>query len=318
MSSSKSVSTSLVDRHEAEGVFSADAIAQARGLAPRARNAQLHPADGREPAHARSRESQGPAQENLDGPDDAKAAGAQARSIEADQARLRDQSVGERYQAALQTYLLANTQRIDRIENRLETLIENQQATLGELAAQRPSFFSSATAKAQWAAGMEASQDRLQVLRGRLSQLEETKEQSEELAEEKMREREPELTRAVGMPPGGPNGVDRKNSAKPPNRSGRNAEAASRDANSKGTSSRKMRTTVQIAGTQTRVTFEKATWSCDDPDLSQLIATVLAGEQNSPSIPDWDYHQACLVCEFFGGEIVAYAGPPKTVPGRIY
>ena len=79
-----------------------------------------------------------------------------------------------------------------------------------------------------------------------------------------------------------------------------------------------MKTIVQIVGTGTRITFKNATWLCDDPDLSELIATVLAGEQNSPSIPDWDYHQARRVCEFFGGEIVAYAGPPKTVPSRVY
>ena len=82
--------------------------------------------------------------------------------------------------------------------------------------------------------------------------------------------------------------------------------------------SEQMRTVIRIAGTQLTVTFEKAAWSCDDPDLSQLIGVRLAGEQNSPSIPDWDYHQARLVCEFLGGEIVAYSGPPKSVPGRVY
>ena len=186
----------LLDRHEAEGVFSADAIAQARGLAPRARNPELHPTDGRELADARSRESQGPAQEGLNAPDEAKAAGAFARGIEADQARLRDQSVGERYQASLQTYLLANTQRIDRIENRLETLIENQQAALGEMEAQRPGLFSSAGTRAGWMAGREAALDRLQTLHGRMSRVEELKEKSAELAEEKMRGHEPELAGA--------------------------------------------------------------------------------------------------------------------------
>ena len=79
-----------------------------------------------------------------------------------------------------------------------------------------------------------------------------------------------------------------------------------------------MKTIIQVPGAPTKVAFENAGWTCDDPELSQLIATVLAGEQNSPSIPDWDYHQARLVCEFFGGVIMAYAGPPKIVPGRVY
>ena len=185
----------VLDRHEAEGVFSVDAIAQARGLAPRARNPELHPADGREPAQPRSRESQGSAQEGLNGPDEARAVGALARGIEADQARLRDQSVGERYQAALQTYLSANTQRMEQIENQLETLIENQRAALGELESRQPGFLASRRAKAEWSAEIETAQDRLQTLNNRLSRLEEIKEQAEELAEEKMRDREPELAK---------------------------------------------------------------------------------------------------------------------------
>ena len=187
-----------LDQHEAAGGFSADAIAQARGLAPRTRDKGLAGPDGGQPQHARSRGSEGTAQDAVaagSSPDAARVEGAQARGIEAEQARLRDQSVGSRYQGALQTYLQANAERIERIEDRLETLIENQQSALGELEAQRPGFFSSTATKAQWAADMEASQDRLQILRGRLSGLEEIKEQSAELAEDKMREREPELAR---------------------------------------------------------------------------------------------------------------------------
>ena len=89
----------------------------------------------------------------------------------------------------------ANAQRIERIESRLETLIENQQGALGELNSQRPGFFASSATKAGWAAEIEAAQDRLQTLRGRLSRLEEIKEQSEELAEDKMRQSEPDLAK---------------------------------------------------------------------------------------------------------------------------
>lgn len=185
-----------LDGHEAAGVFSADAIAQARGLAPRARHAGLHPADGREPADPRPGSSQGSAQVGVGDPEAAKAESAQARGIEADQARLQDQFAGERYQTALQTYLQANTQRIERIESQLETLIENQQAVLGELAAQRPGFFASAAAKAGWSADMESGQERLRTLRNRLTRVEEFREQSGELAEDEMREREPEIARA--------------------------------------------------------------------------------------------------------------------------
>ena len=186
-----------LDQHEAAGVFRADAIAQARGLVPLARDHGLAAPDGGQPQHARSRGSEGPAQDAVAAPiDTARAESAQARGIEAEQARLRDQSIGGRYQAALQTYLQANAQRIGRIEDRLETLIENQQAALGEWEAQRPGFFSAPGTKAAWAANREASQDRLQTLQGRLARVEELREQSAELAEDKMRDQEPELAGA--------------------------------------------------------------------------------------------------------------------------
>ena len=199
MSTSKPGSNAALDRHEAAGVFRADAIAQARGLAPRARDEKLFAPDGGQPQHARPRGSEGTAQDALGNPatvDAARAESAQARGIEAEQARLRDQAVGGRYQAALHTYLQANTQRIERIEDRLETLIENQQTILSELEAQRPGFLASAGTRAAWNTSREASQDRLQTLQTRLSRLEELRDQSAELAEEKLRDREPDLAGA--------------------------------------------------------------------------------------------------------------------------
>lgn len=186
-------------RHEAAGVFRADAIAQARGLAPRTRDQGLAAPDGGQPQHPRPRGSERAAQDTLDTSstdDAARAESAQARGIEAEQARLRDQAVGGRYQAALHTYLQANIQRIERIEDRLETLIENQQTALGELETQRPGFLASAGSRAAWNANREASHDRLQTLQTRLSRLEELREQSAELAEEKLRDREPGLAGA--------------------------------------------------------------------------------------------------------------------------
>ncbi len=188
-----------LDQHEAAGGFSADAIAQARGLAPRTRDAGLAAPDDGQPHPPRSRGPEGPTRaEAIAGPADdvARAEGAQARGIEAEQARLRDQSLGERYQGALQIYLQANSQRIERIEDRLETLLENQQAALGEMEAQRPGFFSSAGTKATWITSRDALQDRQQTLQARLSRVEGLREQSAELAEEKMRDREPELAGA--------------------------------------------------------------------------------------------------------------------------
>ena len=188
--------THALDRHEVAGDFGPDAIRQARGLAPLARDRELHPPDGRQPADPRSKEAEGPQPAVVASPETGRAEIAQARGIEADQVRLQSQSTGERYQAALHTYLQANAQRIERIENRLETLVENQRAALGELEAHRPGFFSSANTKAGWTDDREASQKRLQTLQARLSRVEEIKEQSTELAEEKMREHDPELATA--------------------------------------------------------------------------------------------------------------------------
>ena len=187
--------TDALDRHEAAGAFGPDAIRQARGLAPLARDRGLYPPDGRQPADPRPREAEGPQPAVSTGVEAGRAESAQVRSIEADQARLQSQGSGEKYQAALQTYLQANAQRIERIENRLETLVENQQASLNELKIQEPGFLASRRTKAQWSAFLETAQGRLQTLNNRLSRVEEIKEQSAELAEEKMREREPEIAR---------------------------------------------------------------------------------------------------------------------------
>ena len=188
--------TQAIDRHEAVGAFGPDAIRQARGLAPLARDRELHPPDGREPADPRSREAEGPQPAVVAGAETGRAESAQARGIEADQARLQSQGSGEQYQAALQTYLQANAQRIERIENRLEVLVENQQSSLSELKAHEPGFLASRRVKSEWSASLETAQDRLQSLNNRLSRVEEIKEQSAELAEEKLREREPEVAKA--------------------------------------------------------------------------------------------------------------------------
>ncbi len=192
--------SAAIDRHEAEGVVSPGAIREARGLPP------LPPPEqgqdrggtgGREPAGPL--DPSGPSQAVPTVPDQTAAAeAAQARAIEGEQARLQSQgsSAGEGYNAALQTYLTANAERIERIESRLETLVENQEAALSELNAHPPGFFASRQTKAEWAANVERAQDRLQILNQRLDRVEDLERRTEELAEERLRRREPELTEA--------------------------------------------------------------------------------------------------------------------------
>lgn len=98
-----------LDSHEAAGRFGPYALDQAHLLAPRARDAQFHPPDGRKPADSRPGGPEGPSEDAgvTAVLDEAKAAGAQARGIEAEQARMRDESVGDHCQAVLQTNLHA-------------------------------------------------------------------------------------------------------------------------------------------------------------------------------------------------------------------
>ena len=127
---------------------------------------------------------------------------AQARAVEADQSRLSDQGAGqslfgagERYDAALAIYQAANTERIERLESRLETLVENQEAEISERQAHPPGFWAGRQAKAEWSAGIEQAQDRLQTLQRRHERVRQLEARTEELAEDRLRRDEPELTR---------------------------------------------------------------------------------------------------------------------------
>jgi uncharacterized protein YfaA (DUF2138 family) len=77
-----------LDGHEAAGVFGSDAIAQARGLASRARHAGLYPADGRQPADPRLRESEGSAQVGISDTEAAKAESAQLITSEFERSKV--------------------------------------------------------------------------------------------------------------------------------------------------------------------------------------------------------------------------------------
>ena len=154
-----------LDGHELASVFSPDAIRQARGLAPLARDPELHPGNGREHPQPPAGGPERPEPRVVAGGAEPVTAtlvaeeAAEARGIEADQARLlsqdQSQSPGERYDAALRVYLQSNAERIERIERRLETLVENQEAALSEPNAHPPGFFASHQTRVEWAASVE-------------------------------------------------------------------------------------------------------------------------------------------------------------------
>ena len=78
-----------------------------------------------------------------------------------------------------------------------------------------------------------------------------------------------------------------------------------------------MKTIVELPGGM-RATFERGGVECADPATLETVTLMLWDVENSPSIPDFDHYKAMVVCKRLNGRVVEYAGPPATVPGRIY
>ncbi len=114
----------------------------------------------------------------------------EAESLEASQRTLVASKPAEkRYDEALAQYVRAKSEQIDRLEDRLERLIETAEASL-------------TAGASRWEAQRQRQMQRLEHLEERLERVQEIREESglyatkvEELAEEKLRREEPELTR---------------------------------------------------------------------------------------------------------------------------
>lgn len=116
------------------------------------------------------------------------------------QAMLETAPVEQGYQEALAGYVQAKHDQVERIEDRLENLIEQQQARLQQTFAAQPGLLSRGSAKAAWQAQQMQQQARLQSLHGRLEAVREIKDSMgihgpriEELATRKLRAKEPGL-----------------------------------------------------------------------------------------------------------------------------
>jgi hypothetical protein len=113
-----------------------------------------------------------------------------AESLEASQRTLvASEPVEKRYNEALAQYVRAKSEQIDRLEDRLERLIETAEASL-------------TAGASRWEGQRQRQMQRLEHLEERLERVQEIREESglyatkvEELAEEKLRREEPELTR---------------------------------------------------------------------------------------------------------------------------
>lgn len=117
------------------------------------------------------------------------------------QALLEAAPVEQTYQNALATYVQAKHDQVERVEDKLESLIEQQQARLQQSRTNQPGMLSRPSTKAAWQDRQLQQQARLQSLQGRLEAVREIKEgmgvhspRIEELATRKLRASEPGLT----------------------------------------------------------------------------------------------------------------------------
>lgn len=126
---------------------------------------------------------------------------AAADAAEAEQqAALEAAPLDQTYQEALALYVQAKHDQVERIEDRLENLIDRQQARLQQTQANQPGLLSRPGAKRSWQNQQMQQQARLQSLHVRLEAVREIKEgmglhspKVEEMATRKMRAENPEL-----------------------------------------------------------------------------------------------------------------------------
>lgn len=116
------------------------------------------------------------------------------------QALLEAAPVEQSYQETLSTYVQAKHDQVERIEDKIENLIDQQQARLQQTLTNQPGLFSRSGTKAAWQTQQMKQQARLQSLHGRLEAVREIKDgmgihapKIEELATRKLRAKEPGL-----------------------------------------------------------------------------------------------------------------------------
>ncbi|MEQ1740224.1 MAG: IncP plasmid survival protein KfrC family protein [Methyloglobulus sp.] len=123
----------------------------------------------------------------------------EAREADAGQSILIDSATLEsQYTAALATQVDAKHDQTERIEDRLENLIELQASRLQQVQVQQPGFLALPGTRQLWQQKLQQQQNTLQKLRGRLEAVREIKEgmglhcpRIEELAAHKLRFKEP-------------------------------------------------------------------------------------------------------------------------------
>jgi hypothetical protein len=126
-----------------------------------------------------------------------------AQEAQAEQTALLEASPLEsQYSAAFAAQVEAKHDQAERIEDRLENLIEQQASRLQQTQASQPGLFSRPGARAKWQSQIQQQQSAMQRLHGRLEAVREIKDgmgahgpRIEELAHRKVRAQEPGLAK---------------------------------------------------------------------------------------------------------------------------
>ena len=126
-----------------------------------------------------------------------------AQEAQTEQVALLDSPLESQYSAAFAAQIEAKHDQAERIEDRLETLIEQQASRLQQTQASQPGVLSLPSARAKWQSQVQRQQNAMQKLYGRLEIVREIKEgmgvhgsRIDELATRKLRAQEPNLASA--------------------------------------------------------------------------------------------------------------------------
>ncbi|WP_419605432.1 IncP plasmid survival protein KfrC family protein, partial [Thiolapillus sp.] len=123
-----------------------------------------------------------------------------AESLEQQHSLLDSAPIEQTYQETLVAYVQSKHDQVERIEVRLEALVDRQQARLQQMRLRSPGFLSLPSTKRAWQTRQAQCRARLQVLHYRLDAVREIRDgmglhspKLEELATRKMRAENPEL-----------------------------------------------------------------------------------------------------------------------------
>jgi hypothetical protein len=108
--------------------------------------------------------------------------------------------VADRYQASLATIVEEKIEQVERLETRLENLLEDQTTKLADIRSHQPGLLSGARARTQWSAQVAEAEAALQRIHSRLDKVREIRDEVtvhgrtvEVLAERQLAHRDPTL-----------------------------------------------------------------------------------------------------------------------------